>query len=134
MPKDETPKDEGPRSFTRLLEQVGEGDLELELATKMQELVGSLKAFSDKFQREGKGTLTLVLNVSAHGNGTVTVAGDIKTKTPTAKRAGSVFWLTPGNNLAVENPRQQKLPLKEVPPPKTHTKDISAEAPPVRGV
>lgn len=123
----EPPKEEGPRSFAVLLQQVGDGELHDELGAKLQELVAMLKSYSDRFQREGKGSLTLVLNVATLGNGTVTIAGDIKTKTPTAKRAGSVFWLTPGNNLSVENPRQQKLPLREVQLPKQHTKDIQSD-------
>lgn len=127
------PTEEGPRSFARLLEQIGEGDLEIELAAKMFELVAQCRGFADRYSREGKGTLTLVLNVAALGNGTVTVAGDIKTKTPTAKRAGSVFFLTAGGNLSVENPRQQKLPLREVPTGPRAAKDISADMP-SRGV
>jgi hypothetical protein len=95
-----------------------------ELGAKLRELVGSVTEFSERYQREGKGTLTLVLNVKALGNGSIAVAGDVKTKLPVAKRAGSLFWPTKGNNLTIENPRQQKLPLREVPPTRNETKDI----------
>lgn len=132
--EDETPSEEGPRSFSVLLQQVGDGDLHDELGLRMQELVAFLTAHSDRYQREAKGSLTLVLNIVAMGNGSLAVVGDIKTKTPTAKRAGSIFWRTPGNNLSVENPRQQKLPLREVPGGAARTKDLSGEAAPARGL
>lgn len=135
MPKtEEAPKDEGPRAFAVLLQQIGDGELHDELGLRMQELVATVSQFSDRFQREGKGTLTLVLGVTALGNGTITIAGDIKTKTPSAKRAGSVFFRTPGNNLSVENPRQQKLPLREVPQSRTQPKDLSTDPTPARGI
>lgn len=132
MAKDE--KTEGPRSFAVMLQQIGDGELHDDLGLRMQELVGNLRAFSERYQREGKGTLTLTLNVIAAGNGTIAVAGDVKVKTPTPKRAGSVFWPTAANNLTLENPRQQKLPLKEVPQPRRDVKDLSTDAPPVRSV
>lgn len=131
--RDEAEEAEGPRNFGHFLSQIGDGDFHDECGLKLQELVANLTAFSDRYQANGKGTLTVVLSVIAMGNGQVHVAGDIKTKTPTAKRAGSVFWRTKGNNLAVENPRQQKLNLREVPLPQTKTKDLSNDRP-VRGV
>lgn len=135
--KTEEPKaavEEGTRSFAVLLQQISEGNLNEELSSKMQELVGFLTQFSDRFQREAKGTLTLTLTVTARGNGTVTISDDVKTKTPTVKRTGQVFWPTKGNNLALENPRQQKLSLREVPTSPTRTKDISTDPAPARGL
>jgi hypothetical protein len=133
-PEEPTPKDEGPRSFSRLLDQVHDGELAAELGEKTQDLISVLTQYSDRYQREGKGSLTLVLSFKALGNGSIVLAGEIKTKTPTMPKAPSVFWRTPGNNLTLDNPRQQKLALREVPAAATKTKDISTEDRPVRTV
>jgi hypothetical protein len=44
---------------------------------------------------------------------------------PDRKTSGAHFWMTPGSNLVVENPRQQKLPLREVKGGSTRVRDIT---------
>lgn len=129
-----SPKDEGPRGFSPILSQVDDGQLHDELSAELQKLVGQCRAYSDRYQRSGKGTLTLSLTLVAMGNGTVSVQGEVKTKPPRGKRAGSMFFVTPGNNLSVENQRQQKLPLREVPHSTTKPKEIHEDRPVVRNV
>jgi hypothetical protein len=119
-------KDEGARSFSVVLAQVGDGDLHDELGDRLHELVGELKHQVEYFQRDAKGTLSLKLNVHARGDGSVVVTGDVAIKKPTRRRAGSTFFLTPGANLTLENPRQQKLPLREVPQGSRGVKDLPA--------
>lgn len=126
-PRNGKKKDEGIRNFTAILAQVGDGDLHDELGELLHELVAELKHHVDYFQRDAKGTLTLKLNVAARGDGSVTVAGDVAIKKPT--RSGSTFFLTPGANLTLENPKQQKLPLREVPPAPRNVKDLPTDRP-----
>jgi hypothetical protein len=47
----------------------------------------------------------------------------VAVKEPEAARERTVFWTTPSGNLTVENPRQTKLPLREVPPPVVAERD-----------
>lgn len=124
---------EGPRGFAVLLQQIDDGDLHAEVGRELQGLIGELAAYSDKFQRDAKGQLTLVLNLSVRGNN-VQVSGDVKTKTPKKPRAASVFWRTDGNNLSVDNPRQQKLPLREVPSTNTKPRDLPVDSGEARSV
>lgn len=131
--KQDEPKDEGARNFSVVLGQIGEGDLVEELSEGLHELVAFLKGHTETYHRDAKGSLTLVLAVNALGNGTITIAGDVKIKKPVKKRAGSTFFLTPGANLTLENPKQQKLPLREVQTKPTPTRDLP-EGRPIRGL
>jgi hypothetical protein len=136
-PKVEEPaKEEGARSFAVLMRQLQEGDYEGEVSEKFQELVARLGAHAERFSCVAKGHIDLKLNVTAEANGVFTVVpGDIRTKWPLTPRAKEIYYLTKGKNLTRENPRQQKLPLREVPQTKTQAKDINANADrPVREV
>ncbi len=124
--KDE--KDEGPRDFAMFLRAIDEGSIADEAATKLHELAAKLHELVDAYGGTAKGTLTLSVSLSALANGTVDVTADVKTKEPKPKRARSVFWLTKGNNLSPDNPRQQKLPLREVPPAQK-ARDLDADRP-----
>ena len=107
---------EGPRSFAVMLQSIDEGSLHTELSDSLQKMNGELHDLAVSAGGKAKGTLTLTLNVAVEANGIVSLDSDVKTKVPKPKRARAVFWLTKGNNLSPENPRQQRLPLREVPP------------------
>lgn len=124
------PEPEGPRGFAPFLQQIDDGELHTELSKTTQQLVGELYDFADRYRRPGKGTLTVTLSFSVDGNGAIAVAGDVKTKTPKKPRAASVFFRTPGNNLSIENPRQQKLPLREVPASQERPREVNTETAP----
>lgn len=127
------PKEEGPRGFSVILAQLQDGALHGELGAELQKLVAHLGEQSNRFQRPSKGALTLTLNVVAVGS-TVEVTGDVKVKTPKVPRERSVFYRTPGGNLTLDNPKQQKLALKEVPATGTKAKDVNNDSGTVRGV
>ena len=123
---------EGARGFSVTLQTLDEGRVHAELSETLQKLAGELSDFANNFGK-AKGTLTLALNLEADSNGLVAVVADIKTKSPKIPHGRSIFWLTKGNNLTPENPRQQKLPLREV--PTSQVRDIPAdEKPAARGV
>lgn len=127
------PADEGPRGFAVILQQIDEGSLHGELGDELQKLVRELGEQSTRFQRPAKGKLTLTLSITAVGS-TVEVNGDVKIAMPKKPRERSVFYRTPGGNLTLDNPRQQKLALKEVPPTPTKTKDINPDGGAVRQI
>lgn len=110
-------KDEGPRSFTRFFENVAEGCANVDAAVELQQLVGKLKEHAVATRDVAKGELTIKLSFKCDDTGVVGVGYDIKTKEPPKRRRASVFWTTAGNNLTVDNPRQQELPLRAVDTP-----------------
>lgn len=124
---------EGPRGFAVMLQQVHDGELHGELSTELQKLVSKLGDHSTKFQKPAKGAITLTLNITAVG-ATVEVVGDVKVKAPKVPRSRSIFWSTSGGNLSVENPRQTKLPLREVPVVNDNPRDVGAPAAAPRSV
>lgn len=113
--KEEIDVDEGARGFAVLIQQLAEGAFHAEVSEEMQAVCKKLSELAYAYGSKQKGTLTLTLSLSADDNGTMTVDADVKTKTPKPRRERSLFFLTKGNNLVRENPRQRKLPLREVP-------------------
>lgn len=110
-----TEKAEGPRSFARFIEALGEGDVHSELSEELFELGRQLLAQSRARNASIKGTLTLKLKFVASAKGVVDIEHAIETKVPRPKSAGSTMWLTKAGNLSPENTRQQTLPgIREV--------------------
>jgi hypothetical protein len=112
-----TTKDEGPRGFAVLLQQIDEGSLHDELSIATRDLARTLCEYANKFGRAGKGELTLTIGMSVDAKGVAAVTGAVKSKLPKVPKVSSQFFLTASSNLTLENPRQQKLPLREVAPP-----------------
>lgn len=108
-------KKEGPRGFAVLVQQIDDGVLHAELSEAVQEITSKLAEQAGHTGLTAKGALTLTLGFAAKKNGTVDIVADVKTKMPKPVRGGSVFWVTDGGNLSPSNPRQQRLPLREVP-------------------
>lgn len=104
---------EGARGFATILAQIGDGVLHSELSEKLQALNTVLFAHAEKFSN-AKGEITLTLKLSMDSMGTTDVTSEIKVKEPKRVSPKSVFWLSKGNNLVNENPKQTKLPLREV--------------------
>lgn len=123
--------DEGARSFAVLLQNLGEGTFHAEASEVLHELCKKLQDHAVDFGK-AKGTLTVTLAVEIDREGVVTVDPDVKTKAPKPARKRGRYWLTAGGNLSPENPKQQKLPLREVPAPNTRAADHEEQ--PVRGV
>lgn len=110
--------DEGARSIALLLQGIGEGTFHAEASEALHELNQKLAAHAYD-NAKAKGTLTITLSIEIDREGVVTIDPDCKTKAPKPLRKRGRYWLTAGNNLSPENPKQQKLPLSEVPAPKT---------------
>ena len=105
------------RSFGALIQNLEDGQLLNDLGDKLLELNGKL-AKQSAIVGKAKGELTLNIKLAADQGGAVQVDAEITMKEPKSPRARSVLWLTKDNRLANENPRQTKLPLREVPAPK----------------
>jgi hypothetical protein len=120
---------EGPRGFAVLIQQIDEGCLHAEMSEAIQQACGDLQLLAEHMEKDAKGTVSLTLSFEVSRVGTVRVRGEVKAKTPKMRPAQSVFWLTKGNNLSPENPRQQKLPLREVPVTPEKLRDLPDAAP-----
>lgn len=123
---EETRTDEGARSFAAFLSQVDDGCLHAETSEELHKLMCDLQAHAARYMRDAKGEMHVAMRFAVSPQGTVTVVGEVKTKTPKAKNASSIFWLNKANNLVRQEPRQQRLPLHALAPtPKA--KDLPAE-------
>lgn len=109
-------KEEGPRSFEAFLREVADGTAHQELTEELFKLVRTTRGLAE-IQNGASGKLTLDLSLDCNQKGVFTVKYDIKVKEPKVARDESHFWSTKGGNLTVENPKQQKLPLRDVSSP-----------------
>ena len=116
---------EGPRGFAVLLQQVDEGQLHTDASKELHRVTKELLEWARTYQRDAKGSLTLTIGLNVDPSGVVDVVGDIKAKVPAPRRQRSTMWITKGGNLSAENPRQQKLPLREVPAATTTPRDVA---------
>lgn len=130
----EPTEEEGARAFSHALRMIGDGDLHDDAGVKLRELLTECAAYTERFESDAKGSLTLVIQVKTHPNGSVAVTGEAKIKAPSRPKAGSTFWLTKSHNLTADNPRQQKLPLREVPGGRREVKDLGSDDRTLRGV
>jgi len=61
------------------------------------------------------GTLTLKITARPSTAGALAVKADISLKKPQGLPHEALLWATPEGNLIAEDPRQGKLPIKELP-------------------
>lgn len=115
---------EGPHAFNRFLAMLGDGAAHAEVSAHLHELGIALEREADAQQKKVAGELTLKISLTCEPNGVVGANYEIKRKEPAPRRPGSIFWLTKGGNLTPENPRQQKLPLREVMGERTDVRDL----------
>jgi hypothetical protein len=101
---------EGPRSFARFIEALGQGDAHRQISDELFALGNSLQDESLARDVKVKGELTIKLKFVAHPNGMVATDYEVKRKDPTKSTTPGVMWLTKGGNLSSENVRQPELP------------------------
>lgn len=93
----------GIRPFTDTLRQVRFGELQDELAEKLNELT---KLVSET----GKvGTMKLTLKLKPGNSGQIEIIDDIAVTAPKPNKGSSIFFATPEGNLQREDPRQMNL-------------------------
>lgn len=96
--------------------QLDDGEVKLlidDASDKLAELVQSVTA-------NGKaGSLTLKIDLKPSTAGALAVRGEVKIKKPATLPREALLWPTPEGNLIAEDPKQSKLPLREVMAEKT---------------
>jgi hypothetical protein len=81
-----------------------------ELSDALRELVDAVATES----KAGSLTVTISIRPAANVDGAVVVSDKIVVKPPVEKKSDSIFFVTPENGLIRDNPRQPRLPLREV--------------------
>lgn len=109
---------EGARSFTRFMDLLDDGRAVPIISQQMQKLLVELKEQAEKNRTDKRGMLSLKLAFEVNEVGQVDVVYQVDTKAPSEKYGRSVYWLTEGANVTADNPKQQRLPLRDVPQPK----------------
>lgn len=101
------------RTFSQFLAEIEDGDFQAELTEALREAVAAL---SDRVKAQGgKPRAKIKIDIAlAHESGTIEVKADFKAELPKPARGRSIFWATPDNALSKSDPRQQRLPLREV--------------------
>lgn len=103
-------KDEGPRSFARILEGLNDGDAHRDLSDELFELVKKLQGEALARDTEVKGELMFKLALKAGPHGRVATTYEIKAKAPARKTSAGIMFMTKAGNLSLENERQPVLP------------------------
>jgi len=97
------------RAFSAFLAEHRGGATHDELSVALQALV------ADVTNLQKVGTLTLAISLKPVGDG-LQISARIKTKPPEEEPGVSIFYATPENNLSRQDPRQQAMELREIPP------------------
>ena len=96
------------RPFTDVLAELEAGRTAEDLTSALTELTSQVMAV-----RKG-GSLTLKIVVSPNGETSLEVRADIKVNAPEPPRERTILFADEFGGLRRENPRQHKLPLREV--------------------
>lgn len=133
MTKEKT-VEEGPRSYSRFLEMLDDGEAHTTVSEDLHELTKTIR--DEALARHGSaaGSITVVINLKCDEVGTVEATYESKTKLPKRKSSKTIVWLTKSGNITPENPRQQKLPLREVPGGRSDVRDLGDDKPNVREI
>lgn len=91
------------RPFVDTLRDVEFGTLLEELAEVQNQVVDAV------METNKAGEITIKLSYKPEGAGQLTIAADIKHKTPKLPRGKSLFFVTPDRNLTRQDPRQAEL-------------------------
>jgi hypothetical protein len=114
------------RKFAALIDSLEDGRLDAELSLKLHELNTKIARQAEELGK-AKGEIKLTLKLEAESGGTMQIAADWSIKEPKPQRVRSVMWLTAKSHLTAANPKQQKLPLAEVPMRKEAPVDVGAD-------
>lgn len=110
------------RGFGALLQTLEEGQLLVDAGDALTDLNRKLARVSDA-QGKAKGKITIELNLEAE-NGVVEITSAVKVTEPKLARERTVLWATKEGHFTGENPKQIKMPLRDVGGGKTEARDV----------
>jgi hypothetical protein len=103
------------RDFGVLLSQLSGGELRDEVNEEVARVMATLYERALATQQTAKGKVTLEMSFEVAKNGLTTILGDVKTKLPTPLREADHFYTDAEGGFSKSDPRQMKLPIREVP-------------------
>lgn len=110
----EVQEEEGPRSFTRFLATLSDGELEAQASYAVHELCKRLQEQASAQHSKVKGVVKLAIRMVADINNTVGISYSIETTAPKVPTTPAIFWLTKGGNLSAQDTRQLELKPRSV--------------------
>jgi|WetSurMetagenome_2_1015567.scaffolds.fasta_scaffold08816_6 hypothetical protein len=93
------------RSFVEVLSEINHGNVVDDLTSRLAGVVEGVMA-TDK-----KGSLTLTIEVTPNGDGSVQVVAKIKAVIPDPARGTTIMFVQDDNSLGRNDPRQGRLDL-----------------------
>lgn len=100
-------------SFTSFMQQVEGGKLHDDLTREIPDINGTLSNHVINNGGVAKGKLKLEVEFTLK-DGVMEVTGSYDVTLPKEKRGRSIFWLTPDNHFTQANPKQDRLPFRDV--------------------
>lgn len=103
-------------SVSALISALQKGELDAEASNQLREIVAALHGTHGT----PKARMTITLDFTLDG-GVININGDFAVKLPKRTRARTIFWATPENNLARQDPKQHEMAFRDVNVPAART-------------
>lgn len=116
-----------PRSFAVFLTTLGGGDAEVQASQELLLIAKAVAAQARAQRKEVKGSLTLKLAFACDEGGVVDVTYAIERKEPKPRRPSTVLWVDKTGNLVTENPKQGRLPIRDVSSKKGPAREVARD-------
>lgn len=105
-------------NFLQFLGRFENGELVERLTSELEEIVAAMEQVDqDHNIRNSKGQLSIEIKL-ARKKDVYDIVIDSKVKKPKGPPSGEIMWATEANGLVPENPKQQKLPFREIARPR----------------
>lgn len=98
-------------TFDELIQELDSGSANTELSAELRELNKQLRLRAEQVGA-AKGEITLKLKFKAVNTGRVDIAYEASIKRPGPRKVEETRWIGDKGQLAVSDPRQEKLPLR----------------------
>ena len=108
------PLDEAPKSFSRFIALLSDGEAESEASYQLHELGKRLQELASMTHGKAKGKLKFHVSLVADPSGAVGISYNVETVAPKRPTTPAVFWLTKGGNLSPTDTRQLELKPRQV--------------------
>jgi hypothetical protein len=123
---EETPQ-EPSRSFNAFFARLADEEAHGEASAELHGLLAHLRSLSRMANGPKTGTLTITIKVSVEAD-IVDIGYDVTAKKPKPPRKKDRAWLSRGDNIVYEDPRQMSLKgVRGVPQTKREVRDVEGE-------
>lgn len=96
------------RAFADVIRELAGGVTYQSLTDHLAEVVQAV------METRKSGEVSLKLKIKCNGETSIIITDEVKAKVPQENRGETVFFATSAGHLLKDDPRQEKLPLREV--------------------